>query len=214
MTMTATRSSIAVDGDTSFVSVFVAEEGGHAVRDGTLVTFIASTGGLCVSDSQSVRVSDESCTRLSGAQVLPPIVNAPTDGGIASVLFRSGTAAGPATVSARSGKATATTTITISGLVAPDDGSLKVVATPAHVAPGGASTITALVLRSDGSAVLDGTRVRFTTTAGSLSRQITLTQAGYAQTTLTAPAQPGNVIVRAVSGMVKDSSIVEVQIGG
>ena len=78
--------------------------------------------------------------------------------------------------------------------------SLRLSAHPALLRADGRSTtvITAEVYDDRGNVVTDGTRVRFTTTAGRLDAPVVATQGGVARVTLTAGDQPGEAQVVAV----------------
>jgi hypothetical protein len=206
ITLAVNPALIAVDGDSTLISAFVAEQSGDAVVNDTRVTFVTTLGGLCPTDDNSV----PRCGSSKGEQ-LPSVVSARTKDGIATAHLRSGATPGTATITAKSGQVTSSITVAISGLVAPDNGRIAVMAAPAEVTVGGTTNLTALVLGGDGNTVLDGTRVRFTTTQGTVTPEVALTHTGYARTSLSGLSQAGTVTVYAISGAVKDSVTVTVR---
>lgn len=87
-----------------------------------------------------------------------------------------------------------------SSAAAQDVAAIDLVAERTTVKSDGRSTtvITARVFDAKGNAVQNGTRVRFTTTAGRLDTAVTATQNGVARVTLIAADQPGDALVVAV----------------
>ncbi len=79
-------------------------------------------------------------------------------------------------------------------------GAIRLTAERDNLKPDGRSTtiISAQVFDDKGNAVADGTRVRFTTTAGRLDTAVAVTQSGVARVTLTAADQPGEARVVAI----------------
>lgn len=81
-----------------------------------------------------------------------------------------------------------------------DLASMRLIAERTVLRADGRSTtvITAQVFDERGNVVADGTRVRFTTTAGRLDAAVAATQSGVARVTLTSADQPGDALVVAV----------------
>jgi Bacterial Ig-like domain (group 1)/PKD domain len=141
------------------ITATVIEAGGTLVQNGTLVTFTTTIGQL---DPAEARTRD----------------------GKVTVRLVSGARSGRAVVRAFSGGVTSgDLSIDIGGAAA---GSINLSANPNNVpASGGSSTILAIVFDLDGNR-LPGAPVSFTTTAGSLSSTVVVTNSqGEATTTLT-----------------------------
>jgi adhesin/invasin len=141
------------------ITATVIEAGGTQVQNGTLVTFSTTIGQL---DPAEARTRD----------------------GRATVRLVAGTRSGRAIVRAFSGGVTSgDLPVDIGGAAA---GSINLAANPSNVpASGGTSTIFAVVFDVDGNR-LPGAQVSFTTTAGSLSSTVVITNSqGEATTTLT-----------------------------
>ena len=95
--------------------------------------------------------------------------------------------------------------------VAPEGTILTVSASPSKIGPNGASTITVVGRKPNGSALNPGTEIRFSTTLGSVTPPVAETQDGVATATLIADGRIGaaEVTVAAASTTAK----VSVQIG-
>lgn len=198
MDLTAAATTIAGNGGTTMVSALLTEEDGVFAEDGTTVAFMTSGGEVCTPAADA----PAECAWST-------ITIAKTRDGVAQALVRAGVG-NTMTVEARSGSIKATRDLTISSLVAPAGGSMLVEAEPDTVAAGGSSQILAFVSTADGAPVPEFTRVVFTTSSGKLSRNIALTEDGFAGTTLTAGAA-GAAVVSIVSGAVRDSATITVQ---
>lgn len=197
--VSANPTTIAIGGDASLVTASVVTSAGENVDDGTQVTFSTPVGGLCA-------VSDTSC-----AIVTPATIVVLTTNGLATARFRSGMLAGDATITATSGKASGTTTITVSGLVAPPKTTITIATTPDTIASQSGTALIDAFLATSNTPVLDGTRVRVSTTAGTVVPSIGLTQNGFVRATLSAVPTAGTVYVRLESGTARDSVAVHVQ---
>lgn len=141
------------------ITATVIEAGGTLVQNGTLVTFTTTIGQL---DPPEARTRD----------------------GKVTVRLVAGNRSGRAIVRAFSGGVTSgDLSVDIGGAAA---GSINLTANPTNVpASGGTSTLRAVVFDVDGN-VLPGVPVSFTTTAGSLSSTVVVTDAqGQATTTIT-----------------------------
>ena len=141
------------------ITATVIEAGGTQVQNGTLVTFTTTIGQL---DPAEARTRD----------------------GKVTVRLMSGSRSGRAVVRAFSGGvASGDLSIDIGGAAA---GSINLSANPNNVpASGGTSTLLAVVFDADGNR-LPGVQVSFTTTAGSLSSTVVVTNSqGEATTTIT-----------------------------
>ncbi|MEO5819162.1 MAG: Ig-like domain-containing protein, partial [Vicinamibacteraceae bacterium] len=141
------------------ITATVIEAGGTLVQNGTLVTFTTTIGQL---DPGEARTRD----------------------GKVTVRLVAGTRSGRAIVRAFSGGVTSgDLSVDIGGAAA---GSINLSANPSNVpASGGTSTLLAIVFDVDGNR-LPGVAVSFTTTAGSLSSTVAVTNAlGEATTTIT-----------------------------
>ena len=111
-------------------------------------------------------------------------------------------------------------------LLAPRESTISVTAQTLSLAPGGTTTITALVMESGGNAVHDGTRVSFSATLGRVEPAEVETRGGTATTTFVAGATSGTAQVRAMSGAATASgttgegttatagNVVQIAIGG
>jgi len=206
ITLAVNPTLIAVDGDSTLISAFVAEQSGDGVVNDTRVTFVTTLGGFCSTAGDSA----PPCT-ATNSQQLPSVFSTTTRNGIAQAHLRSGTTPGTATITVKSGQISSSITVTISGLVAPENGRIALTAAPMEISPGGTANLTALVVGGDGNVVLDGTRVRFTTSAGKVAPEVALTHSGYARASLSGISQTGTAVVRAISGTVQDSVAVTVK---
>ncbi len=95
----------------------------------------------------------------------------------------------------------------------PGQPAVTVVASPASIALGGTSTITATVLDSDGALVPDGTSVSFSLSApamGSIDAATANTTNGIAAVTFTAATTPGSVTVTATFGTTSNTAIISI----
>jgi hypothetical protein len=105
-------------------------------------------------------------------------------------------------------------------LGAPTESTISVTASTGILPPGGTAEITALVIEQSGTAVHNGTVVRFTATNGQVSPVEVETRDGLAVTTFTAANTSGVARIRATSGSATGgdasapSNVVEIQIGG
>ena len=165
ITLTASATTLPVNGTTALVAQVV-EAAGTVPHSGTRVTFTTNLG-----------------------TIQPDAANTDTNGQ-ARVTFNAGTASGTATITATSGGVGGTTTTTTGTTTSSSSsntvkiaigaaavGRVGVTASPATVpAVGGASTITANVLDTNGSP-LASVAVSFSTTAGSLSSALVNTDA-------------------------------------
>src|SRR5688572_20973386 len=91
-------------------------------------------------------------------------------------------------------------------LLAPTNSTVTVDAGSRVVETGGSTTVTAMVIESSGTAVQNGTTVRFTTTLGRLDPAEAQTRNGVATTTFFAGNDSGVAEVRATSGGVGGST--------
>jgi Big-like domain-containing protein/PKD domain-containing protein len=166
ITLTAPINAVPSSGSVEIVAQ-VLEPAGTPPHSGTEVTFTTTLG------------------------VVSPAVAETDAGGRAVARFQANGANGTATISATSGGAatSATGTLRIS-VGSASVGAIKLGANPATVgALGGSTTISASVLDVNGN-VLPQVAVTFTTTAGTLSSQLVISDAnGIAQTFLTTSQQ-------------------------
>ncbi|MGE5358496.1 MAG: PKD domain-containing protein [Bacteroidales bacterium] len=98
-------------------------------------------------------------------------------------------------------------------LVAPDQSTIKVSASPTSISLNGTTTITATVTTPSGNAVADGTEVSFYTTFGNLGATQVHTRTGQAATELHGRGTAGTAFVVAASGAAR-SDPIQVAIGG
>lgn len=196
ITVSANPTSISTFGITS-ISATVRDAAGNLVPDGTLVSFVLSTGTLGTLSSPT----------------------ATTTGGVAQVTFTAGGSTGTvtATVTAAgvTGFGSASITITASATSA-----LSLTASPNSVFVGGTSTITAHVVDGSGNPVANNTVVSFTfpvpsdALKASLTSNSALTANGNATVTLTAISNVNTTVqVTATSGA-KTSTITITITGG
>lgn len=145
---------------TSQLTVIGTDENGLPLPDGTRVAFHVQEAGNVTPDTVQ-------------------LIN-----GTANATYHATFVAGDMTISATSGSVEATTTVTVSDNT---DQNVFVSANPATFGPGGGtSAISAAVTDSSGSPIA-GSRVQFTTTAGSLQSNggtVTTNSAGIANDTL------------------------------
>jgi len=87
-----------------------------------------------------------------------------------------------------------------SPLVAPIGSTISVFSTVTALAPGGSAEITAIVIEEAGTAVHDGTVVRFSATLGTVDPVEAETRDGVAVTTFTAGSTTGTAQIAATSG--------------
>ena len=85
-------------------------------------------------------------------------------------------------------------------LVAPIGSTISVFSTVTALAPGGSAEITAIVIEEAGTAVHDGTVVRFSATLGTVDPVEAETRDGVAVTTCTAGSTTGTAQIAATSG--------------
>ncbi len=158
VTLFSNTTIVPVNG-TADITATVIEAGGTQVQNGTLVTFSTTIGQL---DPAEARTRD----------------------GKVTVRLVAGTRSGRAIVRAFSGGVTSgDLSVDIGGAAA---GSINLSANPSNVpASGGTSTVFAVVFDVDGNR-LPGVAVSFTSTAGSLSSSVVVTNSqGEATTTIT-----------------------------
>lgn len=165
VTLTANTEILAVNG-TAELTATVLESAGTFVQNGTIVTFTTTLGTLEPAEAR-------------------------TQGGKASVRLHAGTRSGRATIRAVSGSASGGSGETASNQVTIDIGGaaagrVSLSANPTSVsATGGSSLLTAVVFDTSGNR-LEGVPVSFSTTAGSLSASVVVTDGnGEARSTLT-----------------------------
>ena len=87
-----------------------------------------------------------------------------------------------------------------SPLVAPLASTISVTSSATALAPGGAAEIDAYVIEEAGTAVQDGTVVRFSATLGTVDPRESKTTGGVARTTFVAGPTAGTARVTALSG--------------
>ncbi len=185
LTLSAAPPSILADGiTTTTISADVRDSGGNPVPDGTIVTFVASSGTFAGTSSTT----------------------APTSGGIAQAVLTSSATAGPATVDATASAAADSITVNFT-----PGGPVTVVltASPGSIPADGATTTTlqATVTDANGNPVADGTTVSFGTTRGDLSALSAPTSGGVATVTLSSN-DAGPADVTASSGTPSDTVTV------
>jgi Big-like domain-containing protein/PKD domain-containing protein len=166
ITLTATTNALSANGSIPIVAQVI-EAAGTPPHSGTHVTFVTTLGQIQPSEAE---------TDVNG-QV--------------SATFTAGGSNGTATITAISGGASTGATGGLKIFVGTAAvGRVSVNANPLTVpAAGGTSTVTALVLDINGN-TLSGSPVQFTTTAGTLSTGVAVTNAsGIASTVLTTSAQ-------------------------
>jgi hypothetical protein len=102
-------------------------------------------------------------------------------------------------------------------LLAPTNSTISVAAAAKVLPTGGSTEVTAVVIEQAGTAVQNGTTVRFTTTLGTVSPAEAQTRNGVAITTFSAGSSSGVAQVRATSGAAKASdtnaNLVEITVG-
>lgn len=169
ITLTASTNVLSANG-TAPITVHVLEAAGTAPHSGTRVTFTTTLG------------------RIEPAEVATDI------SGRATVTFVAGGANGTATISAISGGATTGTTGVVKIAIGTAAvGIVLINASPSSVpSTGGSTTVTAVVLDSNGNP-LSGTAVVFTTTTGSLSPAVATTAANGAASTVLTTTQTAKV---------------------
>jgi hypothetical protein len=103
-------------------------------------------------------------------------------------------------------------------LLAPVASTISVFPSATSVAPGGAVEITAVVVEEAGTAVHDGTLVRFTATLGIVEPAEVETREGVATTTFFAGGAAGTARVTATSGGAQSGpdqpNAIDITIGG
>ena len=185
MTLQAVPSSLLADGTSiSAIRATVADGGGSAVTDGTIVSFNVITG--------------------TGILSAP---TATTTGGIATVTYTASITPGTETIRADTANSVFNTVDII--LTGPTVGSVTVTpGSPSIIADGDSNTlIFAHVRDTGGSNIPDGTTVTFITTAGSLSEETT-TVDGIATAKLTSSTNLGSATIWASSGGISDTTTV------
>jgi hypothetical protein len=101
-------------------------------------------------------------------------------------------------------------------LLAPVASTISVFTADEKVAPGGSTEIAAVVVEEAGTAVHDGTLVRFSATLGRVDPAEATTIDGVARTTFTAGSAAGTAKVTATSGAAAagdPGNVVEITIG-
>lgn len=181
LTLSAAPPSILADGTTTtIISADVRDSGGNPVADGTIVSFVTSSG-----------------TFPSGTST-----TAPTSSGIAQTVLTSSTTSGPAIVDAAASAATDSLTVYFT-----PGGPATVVltASPGSIPADGVTTTTlqATVTDANGNPVADGITVDFITTRGNLSAASATTSGGVASVTLSS-TDAGPADVTASSGTPAD----------
>ena len=159
MTLFSNTTIVPVNG-TADITATVIESGGTLVQNGTLVTFTTTIGQI---DPAEARTRD----------------------GKVTVRLHAGTRSGRAVVRAFSGGVTSgDLSVDIGGAAA---GSINLTANPSNVpASGGTSTLLAVVFDADGNR-LPGVPVSFTSTAGTLSSTVVVTNSQGEATTRRSP---------------------------
>jgi adhesin/invasin len=174
----ANPTNIPVGGYTSTLTATVKDQFGHAVVDGTVVTFTTSLGSLGSSTTTKT-----------------------TSGGIAKAVLTSSNTVGTATITATAGSGTyvATDTVTVTFRAGPPY-AVTLVAYPMTLTVGNSSSLTATVKDQYNNNVADGTVVTFTTSLGSVgSISVTkMTTNGIATATLTSQVA-GTALVTATA---------------
>jgi len=98
--------------------------------------------------------------------------------------------------------------------VAPSGSTISLSASPAQIpSAAGTSTITAVVLRSNGTPVNPGTQVRFSTTLGTIDQVVETDSTGTATATLRGDGRAGTAKVRATAGNIGTPPELDVVIG-
>jgi len=103
-----------------------------------------------------------------------------------------------------------------SPLTAPVASTISISALDTSVVPGGSTEVTAVVIEEAGTAVHDGTQVRFTATLGRVEPETVETRDGVARATFTAGTTTGTAKVSASSGAATASdlgNVVEITVG-
>jgi hypothetical protein len=203
--------ALAADGDTAVVNVYVREFEGDPVEDGTTLLLTAAGGTLCATPASYPWPVRQNVTPLSCAEsadaVWPAILKLKTYGGVASALVRTAAVPGTLTIAARSGSLTGTKDVAISAIVAPAQSRIVGGSSPDTVVTGQMATVTAFLTTPAGEPVQARTRVLFSavdTGAVEVTRQLALTQDGYARTAVRVK-KVGSFYVRVTSGTVVDS---------
>jgi hypothetical protein len=200
--LAANPNQIAVDGDTATLTAFVTESDGRMVDNGTEVSFLTTSGSVCPAQRPDAGAA-------CGSDVPVSALTVKTAGGVASALLRSSVAPGTVTVTARSGGVTKTATVTFNARVAAANAKFVLQSDHDTISVGQRATITAFLASPDGP-VPNGTRVVFAAPDGTVIRQIVETQDGFAQTSIVGK-QVGQLVVRATSGVVRDSILVPIK---
>jgi PKD repeat protein len=98
--------------------------------------------------------------------------------------------------------------------VAPSGSTIALSASPAQIpSASGTSTITAVVLRSNGTPVNPGTQIRFSTTLGTIDQVAETDSTGTATAILRGDGRPGTAKVKATTGNVATPPELDVVIG-
>lgn len=98
--------------------------------------------------------------------------------------------------------------------VAPSGSTIALSASPAQIpSASGTSTITAVVLRSNGTPVNPGTQIRFSTTLGTIDQVAETDSTGTATAVLRGDGRPGTAKVKATTGNVATPPEIDVVIG-
>lgn len=202
ITVSVSPTTIAVGGDTATVSLLVREQDGTKVPDNTQVEIVATNGGLCAIPVPS--------PIAPACAVWPGIVTVATKDGVASALIRSSESPGAIALDIHSGSATAIGSLVSSARVASDGGKIILQPSRDTIAVGDTDRIILFVSTADGIQATNGTRVVLTTPDNSLSRLITVTRDGFAETLLTG-VKAGAAIVTAMSGTVKAQRTIVVK---
>ena len=185
LTLSAAPPSILADGtSTTTISADVRDPNGNPVADGTIVTFVTTSGTFAGSSSTT----------------------APTSGGIAQAVLTSSAAAGTATVDATASSAADSITVDFTP-GAPV--TVVLTASPGSIPADGTTTTTlqATVTDANGNPVADGTTVDFVTTLGDLSAASATTSGGVASVTLSS-TDAGSADITASSGTPSDTVTV------
>ena len=174
--LTANPTTIPVGGHTSHLTATVNDQFGHAVVDGTVVTFTTSSGYL-------------------GSDTIAKT----TTGGIATAVLTSSNNAGPAIITATAGSGIdrASDTVTVTFEAGPPY-TVTLQANPTSMPVGGyTAVLTATLVDQYNNNVTDGTVVTFTTSLGSLGSDLLTrtTLNGIATAVLTSEATAGTAVV-------------------
>lgn len=167
---------------TAQITATVLDVLGHPVRDGTAVTFTTSLGALTPTVAATAAGIARSTLHGEGLS------------GLATVLARSGTAAGTATVRIGSGSSF-TLTLTAAPPAIPADGQSQAV-------------ITATLVRADGQPITLTYWISFSTTLGSIPSR-SLAVSGTTTVFLTAGTTAGNAIIVATAQHASASTRVQ-----